>query len=208
MINPVTLTLTSDGIDRHLSINPVYLQSGTGGAFIPTDQFLIYEDITPFEGMTDLELSEHLLKISLPDYDAEDNLLYLGAVIFTDSRQSWSWEGKPPGFSGQEMEALINYMAEYADSREEELNSKQEILESYRNAAQDPPDTFTIMVLLGDRQLECMVNNWGDYFEILLNENYVCLMIDEHLNWRQTEGRHLPLSLVDEIGYKISSYYE
>jgi len=208
MINPVTITLTSDGIDRHLSINPVYLQSSPGDPFIHTDQFLIYEDITPFEGMTDSDLAEHLLKTALPDYDPQEDLLYLGAVVFTDSRRNWSWEGKPPGFSGQEMEVLINYIAEYADAREEELNNNLEVLQSYRDAAECPPDTFTITILLDGRLQECTVNNWGESFEVQINHTHVRLAIDENLIWRQTEGQPLPLSLVDEIGYKINSYYE
>jgi hypothetical protein len=208
MINPVTITLTSDGIDRHLSINPVYQQSAPGHPFIHTDQFLIYEDITPFEGMTDSDLAEHLLKTALPDYDPQEDLLYLGAVVFTHSRRNWAWEGKPPGFSGQEMEVLINYIAEYADAREEELNNNLEILQSYRDAAEYPPDTFTITILLGGRLQECTVNNWGESFEVQINHTHVRLAIDENLIWRQTEGQPLPLSLVDEIGYKINSYYE
>lgn len=208
MINPVTITLTSNGVDRHLSINPVYLQSAPGETLIHTDQFLIYEDITPFEGMTDSDLAEHLLKTALPDYDPQEDMLYLGAVIFTDNRLNWSWEGKPPGFSGQEMEVLINYIAEYADSREEELNSKKEILQSYRDAALSPPDIFTITITIDGRLQECTVYNWGESFDVQFKDSHIRLTIDENLIWRQTEGQRLPLSLVDEIGYKINSYYE
>ena len=206
MINPVYLTITSGNIDRHLSINPVYLQASPDDPVIHTETFLIYEEITPYEGMTDADIFDHLSKAQEPDYDPSDELLYLGAIKFTScERMTWVWEGKSPGFSGKEMEVLINFILEFFEEQgEKEVNSKagdEMILPM-------PPDTFTIYIVFDRISQRCNVRNWGEVFEVQLAEAFVLLRIDENLIWRQTEGIPLPSSLIDEIGYKINSFYE
>jgi hypothetical protein len=206
MINPVNLTMTSGNVDRHLSINPVYLQSSPEAPIMDTQTFLIYEEITPYEGMTDEDIMNHLERTSQPGYDAGEDLLYLGSLIFTSrERMTWKWEGKSPGFSGEEMEVLINFIAEYFDGKnEEEMKSAWD--EELINPM--PPDTFNIKIYHEGKEQQCLVSNWGDFFEVQLPEGYVLLSLDENMIWRQKEGLSLPISLIDEIGYKINSYYE
>jgi len=206
MINPVNLTMTSGGIDRHLSINPVYLQASPEDPIIDTETFLIFEEITPYEGMTDVDMMNHLDKTLQPDYDPNEDLLYLGALIFTSrERMTWRWEGKSPGFSGEEMEVLINFIAEYFEGKngnEVNLGWDEDFIKPM------PPDTFNIKVYHEGNEQQCLVSNWGEFFEVQLAGGYVLLRLDEHMVWRQTEGLPLPTSLIDEIGYKINSYYQ
>ncbi|MFD1256950.1 hypothetical protein ACFQ3S_09090 [Mucilaginibacter terrae] len=205
MINPVNLTMTSGNIDRHLSINPVYLQASSEEPVMHTETFLIYEEITPYEGMTDADIFNHLSKTQEPDYDPNDELLYLGAIKFTShERMTWEWEGKSPGFSGKEMAVLINFITKFFEG-DGEKKANMEAGEEFILPL--PPDTFTINLVINGISQPCTVSNWGEIFEVHLPEGYVLLSIDENLIWRQTEGVPLPASLIDEIGYKINSFY-
>lgn len=202
MINPVNLTMTSGGIDRHLSINPVYFQASPDEPVMKPENFLIYEEITPYEAMTDQDIADHLDRTMQPDYEPSEDLLYLGAIKFSSpDGMTWKWEGKSPGFSGEEMEALINFVAEYASrDADQQVNGNIEL--------PMPPDTFTINIQIDGNLQSCPVSNWGEIFEIQLQQGYALLSIDENLIWRQIEGQPLPASLIDEIGYKINSFYE
>jgi hypothetical protein len=205
MLNAVSLTITSGDIDRHLSINPVYFQASPDQAVVDTWTYLIYEEITPYEGMTDEDIFIHLDKTTQPDHDPGDDLLHLGAIVFTSSEHmAWRWEGRSPGFSGQEMEALINFITEYFEGTQE---SSLDSCDSNGFAFPLPPDTFTIHVHFDGQDQKCTVSNWGEIFEIEFSEGYILLKVDENLVWRQLEGVPLNKSLIDELGYKINSSY-